>query len=544
MYTYAFRSQLSFRALSIASLLLLAGRLDAATYQAEKFSKTLNCKSATNNAGYSGTGFVDMGGQNSWFRWNSIDGGAGGAHKLAFRYASRDASLGTRDCTISVNGVAVGSVGFPHTGSWTSWSTATINVNLKPGLNLIQVTASGTKGGPNIDMIEATSLDDGFEALGDKKFAVVLLDYANDGSAPSVASIKEGMFDSEYSVANFIDDASYGKTTISGDVFGWIVPSRPLAPGAGWEACWPTDEDRFALLLKKYPRVNLNSYDGFIFYINRPASSGCTNFGVANTVGLEERETYTSFGVIDTRILYFSTDFYFPYQAYSGITDSTAAHEIIHALGIYAHSNSYTCGAKILSTDFNECEVQEYGDIFSIMGLRSQASFPDVVTSERLGWMDETMMSIVKGSGEFTINALEGQLENLKAIKIPLKTPIAIGYNTKIDHLYLEYRGMTGFDERNSFFRDIALNSGSKTTINNIHGVLIHGADCGTHDGQCVPYLLNMHPNSIDAAYSPNKVAKAYLYEGKSFKVPLNNIRISVLDVNAGNTVTLKVSTW
>jgi hypothetical protein len=415
---------------------------------------------------------------------------------------------------------------------------------LKPGLNLIQVTASTTRGGPNIDMLEVTSLEERFEALGDKKFAVVLLDYANDGSAPSVASIKEGMFDSEYSVANFIDDASYGKTTISGDVFGWIVPSKPLASGTDWEACWPSDEDRFALLLKKYPRLNLDNYDGFIFYVNRPASSSCSFFGVATTVGLEERETYTSYGVIDTRILYFSTDFYFPYQAYSRITDSTAAHEIIHALGIYAHSNSYNCGAQILSTNFNDCEVQEYGDIFSIMGLRSQASFPDVVTSERLGWMDETMMSTVNGSGEFKINALEGQLEDLKAIKIPLKTPIGIGYNTQIDHIYLEYRGMTGFDERSSFFRNISLKNGSKTTINNTHGVLVHGADCGGYDGECVPYLLNMHPNSLDASYSPNNVAKAYLYESEFFKVPLNNLKISVLQVTPGSNVTVKVTTW
>jgi hypothetical protein len=383
------------------------------------------------------------------------------------------------------------------------------------------------------------SENDNFEAIGDLRFAVVLLDYANDGSAPSVESVEEGLFEAEYSVANFIDEASYGKTTISGDIFGWIVPPRPLY-GSGWTSCWPLDQDRFNLLLKNYPNISLHDYDGFIFYVNRPTHSECDSFGVSNTVGIEPRPTYTSFGVIDTRILYFSTKFYLPYQAYSRITDSTAAHEIIHSLGIGWHSLSYTCGDQILSTNFSDCETQAYGDIFSIMGLRSQASLPDVVVSESLGWMDDIRMKTVQGSGRFTINSLEDKTENLKAIKIPLDQPIDMGGDRKIDHIYVEYRGMTGFDERNSFFRNIALENGSQFTIKKIHGALIHGADCST-DGRCIPYLLNMHPNSIRAAYAPNKVAQAYLYEGETFSVPLNDIKIKVLEVAPERSIAVDI---
>lgn len=414
---------------------------------------------------------------------------------------------------------------------------------LKLSSNLSSVRQDISRGDPNIDLVEviqkSTNTNENSEALGDLRFAVVLLDYANDGSAPSVESIQEGLFEADYSVAHFIEDASYGKTTISGDIFGWIVPQKPLY-GSGWSNCWPMDEDRFNLLLGDYPGVSLHDYDGFIFYINRPGNSGCDSFGVSNTVGIEPRPTYTAFGIIDTRILYFSTTFYLPYQAYSHITDSTAAHEIIHALGIGWHSLSYHCGDQILSTNANDCETQAYGDIFSIMGLRSQASLPDVVVSESLGWMDDIRRRTVSGSGRFEINSLEDQSENLKALKIPLGRPIQIGENRQIDHIYIEYRGMTGFDERNPFFRRISLDNGSHFTIHQIHGALIHGADCSTND-RCIPYLLNMHPNSIPAAYPPNKVAQAYLYQGETFSVPLNDIKIKVLEVVPESFITVEI---
>ena len=382
------------------------------------------------------------------------------------------------------------------------------------------------------------------EAVGQKNIAVVLLDYANDGKSLSMEEIRKAIFSSEYSVAEYFSKASYGKTTLSGDIFGWIKPKKMLF-GKGWTACWPLDQDKFNLLLEHYPKVDLLAYDGFIFLVHRKTKNKCAA-GIANTKGLEYRPTYTQFGEppngkIKTRIMFASANFYFPYQAYSRISNSTVAHELIHTLGINNHSNAYVCRNKILSSNPYECEILAYGDIFSIMGLRSQASHPNSVNLERLGWLDETNLIQATETGEYTIYAIEDQRSNSKAIKIPLVRPIKINKDRFINYIYIEYKAMKGFNKRKSFFRKIQLRNNKLFSLDRIHGALIYAASC-SEKGECLPYLLNMHPNSVDAIYKPNQQANAYLFEGESFDVPLNQIKISVLRVSEGELLTLNIT--
>ncbi len=137
------------------------------------------------------------------------------------------------------------------------------------------------------------------EVMGDQTFAIVLLDYANDGSAPAVGDVLDWIFDSQYSVAEFINVASYGKTSISGDVYGWITPGEEKQLyGEGWTACWPLDQDRFNLLLGDFPDVDLTAYDGFVFFVNRADGPSCAA-GVANGYGIQSKFTYTDVGWID-----------------------------------------------------------------------------------------------------------------------------------------------------------------------------------------------------------------------------------------------------
>ncbi len=523
----------------VLSLGGVATQARAATYQSENYTKTSGCRYSSAHSGYTGSGFVDMGGKGTWFESNGVEGGSGGRYTVIFRYASTGSK--NPECRVFVNGVSAGTVRFAPTGKWTSWATDAISVTLRRGLNTIRVEAKTTAGGPNLDKMTVTSGSTKYslETHGEQNLAVVLLDYVNDGSARSIDEIEDGYFYSKHSVASFIKEVSYGKTTLTGDVFGWIVPKKDLY-GTGWTSCWPTDQDRFNLLLRAYPEVNLDEYDGFVFYVNRPPNDECA-FGVSTTIGIQSIETYTSFGTIDTRISYDSTDFYFPYQAYSYITNSTAAHEIIHSLGFLGHSNSYTCGNQVLSSNSDKCTVNAYGDIFSIMGLRSQSSFPDAVVSENLGWLDGSTITTVDTGGVYKIFSLESPEQNIKALKIPLAKPIDMGGGFLMDYIYLEYRAMTGFDKRDAWSRRIALRNGTSKTIENIHGVLVHGANCGKYD-YCLPYLLNMHPNSVDAHYPPNQVAQAYLYEGETFRVPNNSIAIKVLDVVEQNYIEVEVN--
>ncbi len=119
-------------------------------YEAERYSGKSGCSVDSNHSGYTGSGFVDMGGSGTWFQ-NTIVAASAGNYTLSFRYAN--ASSSSRPCTILVNGVSKGTISFASTGSWDRWGTASITVSLIAGNNTIRVKANTSAGGPNVDSI-------------------------------------------------------------------------------------------------------------------------------------------------------------------------------------------------------------------------------------------------------------------------------------------------------------------------------------------------------------------------------------------------------
>ena len=125
-------------------------------YEAEDRTAAKGCNSATNNAGYTGDGFMDFGGNGSWIEWNDVYASTVAGFELTFRYANGGAAQ--RPVSIIVNGRNIGSVAFRPTGAWTNWATGSITVTLEQGSNTVRVMASTDKGGPNLDgMVIAVS---------------------------------------------------------------------------------------------------------------------------------------------------------------------------------------------------------------------------------------------------------------------------------------------------------------------------------------------------------------------------------------------------
>lgn len=107
----------------------------------------------TKNAGYTGTGYINYdnvpGGYIEW----SVNVPASTKVKLNFRYAN--GTENNRPVEIKVNGaLAVGSMDFTPTGSWTTWNENSTDIYLNKGINTIRATALSADGGPNIDYIE------------------------------------------------------------------------------------------------------------------------------------------------------------------------------------------------------------------------------------------------------------------------------------------------------------------------------------------------------------------------------------------------------
>jgi hypothetical protein len=126
------------------------------TYQAEDYSFQSGCGKATAHAGYTGSGFVDFGGNGTLLEWNNIHAPDAGQYTLVFRYGN--GSGGNRQCAITINDTTnAGNVTFGKTGAWTTWATASVKVTLKQGNNKIRLTANTSSGGPNLDKMDLTS---------------------------------------------------------------------------------------------------------------------------------------------------------------------------------------------------------------------------------------------------------------------------------------------------------------------------------------------------------------------------------------------------
>lgn len=104
----------------------------------------------TTNAGYRGSGYVNLSASGGSLTFNNVAGNGGGTKALGIQYAL--GATVARTCTLTVNGVA-SSITFQPTGSWTTWKLLTVNVTLSnTNSNTVQISTNGADAG-NIDYI-------------------------------------------------------------------------------------------------------------------------------------------------------------------------------------------------------------------------------------------------------------------------------------------------------------------------------------------------------------------------------------------------------
>lgn len=124
------------------------------TLQAETAILSGGTVKATKHGGYQGTGFADYAGLNAAVQW-SFNWQTAGHARIDLRYAN--GSTADRPLAILVDGLYVGTIAFAPTGSWTTWGTASLNVELKTGVNTIKAIAITSAGGANVDALTITA---------------------------------------------------------------------------------------------------------------------------------------------------------------------------------------------------------------------------------------------------------------------------------------------------------------------------------------------------------------------------------------------------
>ena len=107
----------------------------------------------SNNSGYTGAGFANTNNaQGNGVNW-AVHAANSTRYTLSFRFANGGTS--NRNGSLVINGGSNGNytLELPTTGSWTNWQTASIEVDLVQGNNLVQLSALRAEGLPNMDSL-------------------------------------------------------------------------------------------------------------------------------------------------------------------------------------------------------------------------------------------------------------------------------------------------------------------------------------------------------------------------------------------------------
>ncbi|RKE17277.1 carbohydrate-binding protein [Streptomyces sp. TLI_171] len=140
---------------------LAPGAAQAASVVLEAESATLagGAATATDHAGYTGTGFVggftdgNKGAAKTSF---TVQAATAGAATVAVRYANGTGSAKT--LTLLVNGASAGQVTLPATANWDTWATVQQTVTLTGGANTVAYAfTAADSGNVNLDNLTATT---------------------------------------------------------------------------------------------------------------------------------------------------------------------------------------------------------------------------------------------------------------------------------------------------------------------------------------------------------------------------------------------------
>lgn len=342
----------------------------------------------------------------------------------------------------------------------------------------------------------------GCTVTGDQKTAVLLVTFP--GLTPPAAVTPQAMSDAFFgttgrSLDNYWREASYGKTSASGAVYGWFtLPSS--------YSCTTTDALRDAAITAAAGAgVNFQNYTRLFLVVpdmgcgwSGAASLGCATLN-SPSGSFTATTTYLNWNALSTR----------------DSTVALAAHEGGHNLGL-AHANSRAFGTEALGPVGSTGVLTEYADGFSAMSNGGLGHYAASQKADVLGWLTGPNVQTVQSSGTWTLQPLETATAGAQALKVLRGTGGS-------SYVWVEYRQPIGnYDNSYYLAPDVAQ---WYTWANQVFtGALIHYVDSTTG---VQSHLLDFTPTSANGFYDPALAA------GQTWTDPYSNLSITVQSATA-----------
>lgn len=206
-----------------------ANTFETSYYEGEYYTnKSSDCSVETLNFPYVGSGYLDMGGKDSFVEWNNIYSKTAGNHTLLIKYAN--GSGANRPCELMVNDTVIKNIMFSsYFDDWNYYWIGRVTVPLKSGNNTVRLTANTSNGGPNIDNI-AISTDDGLCSARGAKYHVKDYGAKGDGKTNDTKAIQAAIDACSYGGSVVLSDGTFmsGQIKLKSNMTLWIDRSATL----------------------------------------------------------------------------------------------------------------------------------------------------------------------------------------------------------------------------------------------------------------------------------------------------------------------------
>ena len=248
--------------------------------------------------------------------------------------------------------------------------------------------------------------------LGARRVAVLMVDFGTPGTV-TAASLAAQAFTNPDSASALLSESSFGKISLTGDVFGWyaIPPQTACDLGAISSG---------ARAAATAAGVNLDAYDHIAYFVSPGFAPGCeaSAWGEVGLPATPARQTWYN----------------------NGWGTYLVAHEVGHNLG-FQHAHSYACGLAVLASSA-QCTFDEYGDLFDPMGI-STAQF-GAYNKAAQGWTDSCGVATVPGRALFNVLPIESTAAGVHAVRVPMDPSLCPSWLPAPCYYYIEYRQPIG----------------------------------------------------------------------------------------------------